>query len=271
MVKYVTIVVVLLLPWVASGCVPLSQPTGSTVTPVQTSPPVAPTCPARTREAITPLPTVTTRASAPAADATAEVTGVAHLAVQDLADRLGVPPSEVQVVDVEEADWPDTSLGCPEPGTMYAQVITPGYELVLACRDRRFVYHSDMEERIVFCGEAEMPNEKASASEEAGMAPLIEVAVNDLASRLSVARDAVTLLEARSVVWPDTSLGCPAPGMRYLQVPRDGALIRLGVGAEVYAYHSGGSRGPFLCEDTGQSKPTAANLDLNAGGGAANK
>jgi hypothetical protein len=81
-----------------------------------------------------------------------------------------------------------------------------------------------------------------------GLEPLLEQAKEDLAQRLSVPIDQIEVLEAELVVWPDASLGCPQPGMRYRQVPMDGALIRLQAEGQVYEYHSGGSRGLFLCE-----------------------
>ena len=41
-----------------------------------------------------------------------------------IADDLGVPPDAVQVVSIEPRDWPDSSLGCPQPDMLYAQVVT---------------------------------------------------------------------------------------------------------------------------------------------------
>jgi hypothetical protein len=79
---------------------------------------------------------------------------------------------------------------------------------------------------------------------------LIEKAKEDLAHRLSISATQINLLEAREVVWPDASLGCPQPGMAYAQVQVDGLLIRLGVGKEMYLYHTGGTADPFLCEST---------------------
>ena len=76
---------------------------------------------------------------------------------------------------------------------------------------------------------------------------LVIQAKEDLARRLSIPIDEIEALEAKSVVWPDASLGCPRPGMRYKQVPVDGALIRLQADGQVYEYHSGGGRGLFLC------------------------
>ena len=73
-------------------------------------------------------------------------------------------------------------------------------------------------------------------------------AAEDLAAQISFPVDQIEVLEARAVIWPDAGLGCPRPGMRYRQVPTDGALIRLRAGGRVYEYHSGGRRGLFLCE-----------------------
>lgn len=48
-----------------------------------------------------------------------------------VAEALGVAPETLQVSAAEPVDWPDTSLGCPQPGMMYAQVITPGWRVTL--------------------------------------------------------------------------------------------------------------------------------------------
>ncbi|MCX7706544.1 MAG: hypothetical protein N2204_00860, partial [Anaerolineae bacterium] len=55
-------------------------------------------------------------------------------AIKTLAERLGVSVADVTVTAWEPVDWPDASLGCPEPGKMYAQVITPGYQVMLQVR-----------------------------------------------------------------------------------------------------------------------------------------
>jgi hypothetical protein len=80
------------------------------------------------------------------------------------------------------------------------------------------------------------------------MTVLVDQARADLAGRQSVAIEAVEVVEARSIVWPDGSLGCPKPGMAYPQVQVDGVLIRLRVGDQVFDYHGGSGKAPFLCE-----------------------
>ena len=78
--------------------------------------------------------------------------------------------------------------------------------------------------------------------------PLVIQAKEDLAGRLGISPNQIALLRYEEVVWPDASLGCPQPGMRYKQVPEDGALIVLEAQGTAYEYHNGGSRGVFLCE-----------------------
>lgn len=83
-----------------------------------------------------------------------------------------------------------------------------------------------------------------------GLERAVAAAVADLAARLGIGADAVGVAAAEATVWPDDSIGCPQPGMRYRQVPQDGALIRLEAGGRVYRYHLGGRRtDPFLCQD----------------------
>lgn len=74
-----------------------------------------------------------------------------HEAAQDLAQRLGVDVSEVELVEAVSTEWRDSSLGCPKRGMMYAQVITPGYQLVLGVAGKAYFYHTSGTGSFVFC------------------------------------------------------------------------------------------------------------------------
>lgn len=78
------------------------------------------------------------------------VAGLVAQAVADLAGRLAIAPDAVQVRAVEAVEWPDASLGCPQPGMMYAQVITPGYRIVLEAAGKTYEYHSS-HTYVVYC------------------------------------------------------------------------------------------------------------------------
>jgi hypothetical protein len=76
--------------------------------------------------------------------------------------------------------------------------------------------------------------------------PLVTAAVEDLAERLGIEPDAVTVAAAQAVTWPDGSLGCPEPGMMYTQALVDGTLVVLEAGGRRYEYHGGNPL--VLCE-----------------------
>ncbi len=71
-------------------------------------------------------------------------------AIADLAKRLGIDAAAINVVSAEEVTWSDASLGCPEPGKMYAQVLTPGYKIVLEAQGTRYTYHGS-QEKVFLC------------------------------------------------------------------------------------------------------------------------
>jgi hypothetical protein len=66
-----------------------------------------------------------------------------------LARRTDVSDEKIVVKHVERVTWPDASLGCPQKGRMYAQVLTPGYRLVLSSGTTDFEYHTDDYRRVV--------------------------------------------------------------------------------------------------------------------------
>lgn len=60
---------------------------------------------------------------------------------QDLADRLGVQPDEVSVLEYCEVTWPDGSLGVAEPGQVYTQALVEGWLAILAVDGEEYRYH----------------------------------------------------------------------------------------------------------------------------------
>ncbi|HEX8968789.1 MAG TPA: hypothetical protein VF937_12965 [Chloroflexota bacterium] len=76
-------------------------------------------------------------------------------AVQDAAAHLGVNPGDLRVDHVEQRQWADSSLGCPRPGIMYSQIVTPGFLILLSAgSNRQLEYHSDGRGRVVLCKES---------------------------------------------------------------------------------------------------------------------
>ncbi len=75
----------------------------------------------------------------------------------------------------------------------------------------------------------------------------IKDAVKDLATRINVAEDAITIKAARSVQWRSGALGCPKPGMNYTQALVPGMQLLLEANGTVYHYHGGTGKSLFYC------------------------
>jgi hypothetical protein len=171
-------------------------------------------------------------------------------AMQDLAQRQSARLEDIKVIETREVTWPDTSLGCSQPGMMAAQMLTPGYIIVLSSPGGQFEYHTDRNMTVIQCVNP-VPT-------PVGMDALVKAAMQDLAMRLSVRLDQITLVEATAVTWPDASLGCPRLGMMYAQVLIPGFRIVLKVADQLYEYHSGRGGELTTCKDpipSGGMKP----------------
>lgn len=210
----------------------------------------APATPTETIPASSPSPTETE--SPPAATEPAESGTVVAEVRQDLAERLNITPEEIEVISVEAVDWPDTSLGCPEPGMQYLQVVTPGSRIVLEAQGQQYTYHTGggnlilCEQPEASSGPAETPtidiNELPATAQD-----LVKQAKEDLSERLNIAADEIVVESVEAVEWRDSSLGCPKPGMQYLQVITPGYRIILSASGQEYDYRTS-LQDVVLCE-----------------------
>ncbi|MBS3753882.1 MAG: hypothetical protein KGY46_10920, partial [Anaerolineales bacterium] len=86
-------------------------------------------------------------------------------AKSDLAQRLDVDASEIIIESLKATDFSDASLGVPESGKSYAQVVTPGYIIMLKVDGQTYRYHAS-EQRVVFVPEETSPTPSAASPEE---------------------------------------------------------------------------------------------------------
>jgi hypothetical protein len=63
--------------------------------------------------------------------------------IQYLAEELVVDPSDVVVVQYEAVNWSNSCLGLSEPEEMCAEVITPGWRVLLRVDQREHELHTD--------------------------------------------------------------------------------------------------------------------------------
>ena len=83
----------------------------------------------------------------------------------------------------------------------------------------------------------------------------VSSAVADLAARLSIGADTITVAQARAVSWGSSALGCPKKGMNYTQAIVPGLLLLLEVDGTVYRYHGRTGSSLFYCPDARAEAP----------------
>lgn len=211
-------------------------------TPIQTGSPDAVRIVTPASE-ISPMPTgVQTTEPVPTLEPAPLVVdlGRAELSVlkADLAKKLQVSEKIFVTVVVEAVEWGDASLGCPEPGMMYAQVITPGHRVVLAVEGKQYTYHTALAGNFVLC-------EQAGPSSSAAAIDLLKV---DLAARSGATVADIVVLSSEAVQWSDSALGCAQPGRVYSKVIIPGLRVALQLAGKRYEYHTGALGEFVLCE-----------------------
>jgi hypothetical protein len=107
------------------------------------TPPVAPVV----SPAASPVPSISRQTSSPDEQAAVDA------ALADAAAHLGVSRADLQVERVEPHEWSDSSLGCPRPGLLYSQILTPGYLIVIRGAGKQLEYHADTRGRVMLCEE----------------------------------------------------------------------------------------------------------------------
>lgn len=128
------------------------------------------------------------------------------IARRTVTDAFRVAPGSVRVISSVPRDFADASLGCPQPGMAYAQVITPGYQVLIEADSRRFdVRIAGTTSRICYRRKS-LP----ASGEVDRLSPrrLGESARDDLAGRLVLSPDAVTILNLRRLKPAETIPGC---------------------------------------------------------------
>ncbi|MBL8147172.1 MAG: hypothetical protein JNL34_12370 [Anaerolineae bacterium] len=122
---------------------PTSTPAGPTATP---QPLTSPADLEATRPAATQAQEASPGLSLVDVDPVAA--DLAALAQRLLAEQLDLPVRRVEIVDVQAVVWPDTSLGCPQPDQMYAQVLVNGYRIVVKAAGEEVIFHTDFDRAL---------------------------------------------------------------------------------------------------------------------------
>ncbi len=151
------------------------------------------------------------------------VINTAYSAVSKLLGKT-VSPNDHSVYIWTQSVYPDTSLGCPQPGQTYPQVQTGGYEVTITFNGVNYDYRAkDDGTGLFLCASVQAPggpvNVKSDGTVDEPVA-LVNAVIADLNSRRGTAytRDNSRFFYTYAS-YADSSLGCPQPGQTYTQAP----------------------------------------------------
>ena len=155
--------------------------------------------------------------------------GVVAACTKDLAGRLNIGPGQIRLVSAKPEVWPDASLGHPEPGMVYVQMLVTGFQIVLGTPTGQHEYHTDAKGRLVYCGVTKPDTPEPPQ--------VVGACQDDLMARLRTKQRPV-IIEVVAVVWPSTALGIPHPEARFAAMPTPGYKVLLAAKAALWEYHT---------------------------------
>jgi hypothetical protein len=71
----------------------------------------------------------------------------------DLEKRSNLPASNFQITSYAMQTFPNSALGCPDPGLNYLQVLTPGYRIQVEAGGKTYDYRTNLAgTHVILCG-----------------------------------------------------------------------------------------------------------------------
>jgi hypothetical protein len=58
---------------------------------------------------------------------------------------LNINNEPIQIVDVQQVQWPDTCLGVQQPGIMCAMHVVDGFKITLSANNQSYEVHSNLD------------------------------------------------------------------------------------------------------------------------------
>ena len=156
------------------------------------------------------------------------------LAVSTVNEKEPVSRDSITHLRIRSMEWPDSSLGCGEPGVAYMQRVIPGYFVSFSANGKVYTVHVGEDTAVVCDKFNELMTERQKRGREVIKAH--NDARADLAEKLMVDPDMVKVSRIQLETWPDSSLGCPVDGEHYAPGPVEGVVIDMTCRDRQYEY-----------------------------------
>ena len=86
-------------------------------------------------------------------------------------------------------------------------------------------------------------------------ADLLDNIISDLSTKGNFDKEAISIIRAESVIWPDGSLGCPKPGEMHTQAAVQGYWVVLQSAGKKFDYRASSTGYFFRCTNTFKVRP----------------
>lgn len=163
-------------------------------------------------------------ATLPPQDAPIQPPAGALQAQRQLAEQLGIDVSAVQIAQIDQVEWPNACLGLEREGMNCAQVITPGFRVILEAGGQQYEYRTNLDGSQV----------RAAGVEQAGQDTDLEILRRVMARRLGVAPSEVQVGQPEAVEWSDACLGYQHPAELCAAAVTPGFRVIVSAGGNQY-------------------------------------
>jgi hypothetical protein len=76
---------------------------------------------------------------------------VIEKAKEELAQRLSILVTQIDLIEAVKVVWPDGCLGCPQPETGCTLMVEDGYRIQLEFDGTIYEYHSGIGTHLAYC------------------------------------------------------------------------------------------------------------------------
>lgn len=170
---------------------------------------------------------------------------------EQLSSHIDAPLDRIQFVAVEPMVWASIDYGC-QPTPRLEQAIS-GFRYRFIVGNRVYAFHGTADE-LILCATPERLSGELLTLVDPVAAEFALLAKRRIGEQLDLPVRRIALVDAAPYTWTDTSLGCPAPNVRYTSAQINGYRIVVAVNETEYIFHTD-SVSLYSCEATNEILP----------------
>lgn len=158
-------------------------------------------------------------------------------AQKQLANALNIAESEIQILSVQQDQWPNACLGLAQTGETCAQVVTPGWKVIVDVAGQQYEIRANQDGSVIryqMLGGNQATPTPYDGNQGNMVPPALQSAQQQLINELGVVASQVKIVQIEQVNWPNACLGLAQPGETCAQVVTPGWKAVVDVSGQQY-------------------------------------